>query len=457
MQRLLIIFLVLLPCWAMAAAEPLVHEYQLDNGLKVIVKEDHRAPVVFSSVWYKVGAAYEPDGITGISHALEHMMFRGTEKYGPGKFDAMINASGGDQNAMTWDDFTVYYQSLPANKIAQSFELEADRMAHLALDPTLFAKEIQVVMEERRMRINDNPQALTMERLEAAAYINNPYRRPIAGWMSDLAQMTVEDLRAWYQQWYVSNNAILIVVGDVKPDEVLALAKKYYGNLPSKSLPKLKTFQEVPALGIRRVNLRIPAQLPWVIIAYNTPSLTTDSKSADPYALMVLAGLLGGGDSSRLSHDLVRGRQLAVSASADYRLYNLHSNLLTLSATPAKNTTNEQMQLALQEEIARLQNTLVSPQELARAKALLIAQHVYDQDSRNAQAMNLGLPEVTGLSWRKENEFTRAIENVTAAQIQAVAKKYLTTDTLTIAILDPIVQPNAPAIKGEPHDTAIVH
>lgn len=452
-----IIFLGLLPWSAMGAAELPVHEYRLDNGLKIVVKEDHRAPVVFSSIWYKVGGSYEPAGITGISHALEHMMFRGTEKYGQGRFDAIINANGGDQNAMTADDFTVYYQSIPAAKLAQSFEMEADRMTNLTLDPALFAKEIQIVMEERRMRTDDNPQALMLERINAAAFINNPYHHPVIGWMSDLAQMTAKDLRDWYRQWYVPNNAVIVVAGDVKPDEVFALAKKYFGGLQRKPVPEVKPVQEVSGLGVRRLNLRIPAKMPWVVLAYNTPSLTTVTDPSDPYALIVLAGLLGSGDSSRLQHHLVRGRQMAVSADAGYDIYNLHDNLLTISATPAKNTSSEDLQRVLQQEVFNLQNNPVKQEELARTKALLIAQHIYDQDSRTSQAMNLAIPEVTGLSWRKENEFISGIGKVSAQQIQSVAKRYLIPDNLTIAILEPILKSGATVSEGEAHASSAIH
>lgn len=454
MRRMVIFFLFCFPKMIYAAHLPLVNEYKLDNGLKLIVKEDHRAPVVFSSIWYKVGGSYEPRGITGVSHALEHMMFRGTTQYGPGKFSEMINSNGGEQNAMTSDDFTVYFQSLPVDKIALSFELEADRMTHLTLDKEAFAKEIQVVMEERRMRTEDNPQALTMERFNAIAFINNPYSHPVVGWMSDLEQMTVADLRDWYHQWYAPNNAVLIIVGDVKPEDVLVLAKKYFGKIPAKTLPPLKSIKEVSALGPRYLSVHIPAQLPWVTIGYNTPSLTADPQSIEPYALTVLAYLLGGGDSSRLSRDLVRGSQIAVSASANYDLYNLYNNLFILSATPAKQVSTEILQRALQKEIQNFQNNLVSPEELAKAKALLIASHVFDQDSLTTQALNLGLPEVTGLSFQKESEFVSRIEDVTAQQIRSVAKQYFIDEKLTVGILDPILTPNAPPNEGASHENS---
>lgn len=460
MRRLSFTLLALVFSTAIYAADDAnaVHEYKLDNGLKLIVKEDHRAPVVFSSIWYKVGGSYEPRGITGISHALEHMMFRGTKEYGPGKLAAIINANGGEQNAMTSDDFTVYFQSLPVDKLPLSFQLEADRMENLTLDKDAFAKEIQVVMEERRMRTEDDPQALTMEKFNAIAFINDPYGHPVIGWMSDLQQLKIEDLRAWYKQWYAPNNAVLVVVGDVKPEKVLALAKQYFGKLPAKSLPSLRQQQEVTALGTRNITVRIPAKLPWVVMGYNTPSLTTAPQSDDPYTLMVLAYLLGGSDSSRLNQDLVRGQQTAVSVSADYDIYNLYSNLFTVSGTPAKSTSKEKLQQSLEKEVNRLQTDLVSPEELARAKASLIAGHVYDQDSLTAQALNLGLPEVTGLSWQLEPQLIAKIEAVTAQQIRTAAKRYLTPDRLTIGFLDPIIQADAPATTGEPHDhSTIIH
>ncbi len=438
-----------LTTYGASAPPPPIQEYQLKNGLTLLVKEDHRAPVVFSSIWYKVGSSYEPRGITGISHALEHMMFRGTSKYGPGKLTEIVNTNGGEQNAMTSDDFTVYYQSLPAEKLALSFDLESDRMSHLNLDKNAFEKEIQVVMEERRMRVEDKPQALTLERFNAIAFINNPYSQPTAGWMSDLQQMSIDDLRSWYHEWYVPNNAVIIVVGDVQSDQVYTLAKKYFDAIHSQPLPIIHQTQDVSALGVRKINVHIPAQLPFLILGYNTPSLTANPQSADPYALLVLSYLLSGGDSSRLNHDLVRGQQIAVSTSANYDIYNLYNNLFTISAIPAKGVSPEQLQQALQKQVDNLQNDLVTPEELDRAKALIIAQHVYDQDSLSNQAINLGVAEVTGVGWRAETDFVSRIQNINSQQIRSVAQRYLVNNNLTVGILDPITSFNSPATSGE--------
>ncbi len=261
-----------------------VHQYQLPNGLTLIVKEDHRAPVVFSSVWYKVGGSYEQNGTTGISHVLEHMMFRGTKKYPAGMLERLVSEYGGQQNAMTTNDQTVYFQKFSADKLPLSFRLESDRMHNLTLSDQDFNKEIQVVMEERRMRFDDNPNALTYERFMATAFVNNPYHHQTIGWMTDLKHMTAQDVRDWYHTWYVPNNAIVIVVGDVNPEKVLALAKHYFGPLKSKPVPTLKPRTEIPASGTKHVDVYAPANLPLLMMGYQTPSLVTAKDSWKPYA-----------------------------------------------------------------------------------------------------------------------------------------------------------------------------
>ena len=302
------------------------HVFKLSNGLKLIVKEDHRAPVALFSIWYKVGSSYEHNGITGVSHVLEHMMFQGTKKYGPGELDKMIAKNGGEQNAMTSSDFTMYYQRLSADKLPISFRLEADRMQHLLLQQKRFDKEIQVVMEERRTRTDDSPQGITWERFKAAAFINNPYHHPVIGWMTDLTHMTLNDLQRWYNKWYTPNNAVIVVVGDVKPPQVLALASRYFGSIKSVNAPKLKPRTEVPALGQREIFIHKPAKLPLLLMGYNVPVLKTAHEQWQPYAIEVLASILSSGDSSRFMKHLVRGQQLAVSASANYSLYRLHNS-----------------------------------------------------------------------------------------------------------------------------------
>lgn len=428
--------ILLFPTLVFATADQ-IHEYRLANGLKLIVKEDHRSPVVLSSIWYKVGGSYEQDGMTGISHVLEHMMFRGTKHYPAGQFEKMISENGGQQNAMTTDDQTMYYQQLAADKLPLSFRLEADRMQHLSLTEKDFEKEIQVVMEERRMRVDDNPNATTVERFNAAAYVNNPYHHPTIGWMTDLQHMTVENVRDWYRTWYVPNNAIVVVVGDVTPEKVYALAKKYFGSIPAVKLPPLKPRIEISSLGLILVNVQLPAKLPLLLLGYPTPSLVGVNTIWHPYALAVLAAILGGSDSSRFAKMLVRHQQIATVAQAAYNPYSLHSNLLTLVGIPSQGHRGQALKQAFLQQIKELQTTLVSPQEMERVKAQVIAQNVYNKDSLMNQAMDIGTPESIGLSWRIDQVYVKRIQAVTAEQVQQVAKIYLLPYALTVGVLHP--------------------
>ncbi|MDD1612405.1 MAG: insulinase family protein, partial [Methylococcaceae bacterium] len=305
-KRLICAILLGLPVYA-AATEPKVSEHKLKNGLKVLVQEDHRSPVVVSQVWYKVGSSYEPGGITGISHMLEHMMFKGTDKLKPGEFSRIIAENGGDENAFTGTDYTAYFQTMNASRLAVSFELEADRMRHLHLLPDELKKELEVVTEERRMRTDDNPQAKVAEYFSAAAYTNSPYQHPVIGWPADIAHYTVEDLQAWYQRWYAPNNATLVVVGDVKTDDVFALAEKYFAELKPSEIKPIKPQTEMPQVGVRRIVVKAPAKLPYLTMGYKVPSLATAEQDGEAYALEVLAGVLDGGKSARLSSRLVRG------------------------------------------------------------------------------------------------------------------------------------------------------
>ncbi|OGO91512.1 MAG: peptidase M16 [Coxiella sp. RIFCSPHIGHO2_12_FULL_44_14] len=414
-----------------------VHIYHLSNGLTLIVKEDHRAPVVFSSMWYRIGSSYEHSGITGISHVLEHMMFRGTPQYPAGQIEQMISQKGGEQNAMTGDDQTVYYQRLSTEQWAISFVLEADRMRHLSLAQADFSKEIQVVMEERRLRTEDNPQAVTMERFMASAFVNNPYHHPTVGWMTDLQHMTVQDVRRWYRTWYAPNNAIVIVVGDVKPGAVWALAQKYFAPLKAAPLPKPKPRTEIAPLGSVHINVQVPAKLPLLIMGYPVPSLVTTPVSWQPYALEVLSALLGGSDSSRFTKTLIRGQAIASVAQSTYDPYTLYNHLLMLVGIPAENHTVSELKNAFLQQINRLQTHPVSMDELNRVKAQVVAQNMYEKDSLMNQAMNIGVPESLGLSWRVEEDHVRRIAAVTPEQIQQVAKIYLIQNHLTTAVLTP--------------------
>lgn len=430
--------LLLLSRSAAFAADGAVHEYSFDNGLTLIVKEDHRAPVMVSQVWYKVGSSYEYDGITGLSHVLEHMMFKGTDTYPAGEFSRIISENGGRENAFTSRDYTAYFQTMEKSRLPVSFELEADRMRHLLLQKEEAEKEVRVVMEERRMRTDDNPQALTYEHFNATAFASSPYRIPIIGWMNDLENMDTTDLRDWYQKWYAPNNATIVVVGDVDPEEVHRLAKKYFSELkPSTILPP-KPRKEIKQRGTKRIIVEAPAELPFLIMGYKTPVLLTAEEDWEPYALDLLAGILDGGDSARLASQLVRGKQIAASAGAGYDMYDRIDGMFLIEGTPSDKVTMTQLQDALTEQIKQLQTTRVTTAELQRVKAQIKASEIYQRDSIFYQAMQIGMLETVGLDWQTLDKYSKRVNEVTAEQIQAVAKKYLVPQRLTIAELKPL-------------------
>lgn len=412
-----------------------VTEYTLSNGLKLIVKEDHRAPIVISQVWYKVGSSYESTGITGISHALEHMMFKGTKKYGMGALDKIIVDNGGKHNASTSEDYTWYYAEISADKLPIVFDLEADRMQGLLLDENEFAKEQQVIIEERKMRIEDNPNALARERFVAAAYVSNPYRTPVIGWMNDIKSLTVADLKSWYRNWYAPNNAIVVVVGDVQPAAVFKLAQQYFGPLPKVDIAKTKPQKEVDHLGKRSVIVRAKAKLPHLFMGYNVDVLKTADQKWKAYALDVIQGVLSSGSSARLDKDLVRGKQIAASVYAYYNLYSRLDNLFVLGATPTPGHTISELRTALLQQIKKLHTTLVTSEELERIQAQIISNKVYAKDFIQEQGYDIGSLETVGLSWKAADQYVQNIKAVTPEQIQQVANEYLTQDRLTVTEL----------------------
>jgi len=413
------------------------HEFKLDNGLKIIVKEDHRAPVVVSQVWYKAGSSYEQNGTTGVAHVLEHMMFKGTQKHGPNEFSKIIAENGGRENAFTGQDYTAYFQQLEKSRLPISFELEADRMVNLNMSADEFAKEIKVVMEERRMRTDDKPESVTFEQFAATAFVNSPYHHPIIGWMNDLQNMTAQDAQKWYSDWYAVNNATLVVVGDVDPQEVLTLAKQYFGPLKPKTIPTIKPQKEIPQAGIRRIVVKEPAQLPYLLMGYKVPVVKTAEETWEPYALEMLAHVLDGGNSSRFSKELIRGKAIAAGLSTSYDIFSRLDELFLFSGTPSKGFTTGDLEKALREQVERLKKEPVSDKELERIKTQIVASKVYEQDSVFYQAMQLGTLETVGLDWSLMDKFVDNIRAVTPEQIQQVANKYLIDDHLTVAVLDP--------------------
>lgn len=435
-NTLVALFSALLIVQPVVASE--VQEYTLDNGMKLFVKEDHRAPVVASMVWYKVGSSYEQNGTTGIAHVLEHMMFKGTDTHAPGEFSRIIAANGGQDNAFTSRDYTAYFQRLHKDRLPISMELESDRMRNMKVLDEEFAKEVQVVMEERRMRTDDDPEALTSEAFNAAAYVNSPYRRPIIGWMNDLENMTAADIRAWYKTWYAPNNASLVVVGDVQPEEVLALAKKYFGPLQPDTITPPKPVKEVEQRGERRIIVKAPAELPYLLMGYKTPVAKGTADEWEPYALAVLSSILDDGNSARFAKRLIRDQQIATSAGAGYSPFARLDGLFMFDGQPAKGHTIVELEKAIRGEIKLVKDELVSNDELARIKAQVIAAEVYEKDSVFYQAMQIGSLETIGLNWRIGEQYADKIKQVTAEQIREVARKYLVDDHLTVAVLEPL-------------------
>ena len=419
------------------AAQAEVFEKTLANGLKVIVKEDHRAPVVVQEVWYRVGSMDERSGVTGVAHALEHMMFKGTKSVPPGEFSSRIAAAGGRENAFTSSDYTAYFQQMHKSKLPLAMKLEADRMRNLAITDAEFAKEIKVVMEERRMRTDDEPHALMSEKLMAVAYQEHPYQRPVIGWMSDLLTLSAADARDWYKTWYSPNNATLIVAGDVKASEVFALAQRYYGSIPAHKLPLRKNYEEPPQSGIKRIVVKAPAELPYLVMAYHAPVLREPQQDWKPYALEVLTGILDGNESARLKKSLVREQRIANDMGVGYDSASRGPAIFTLEGTPAEGKSAADLEAGLRAQIAQLVEDGVSEAELRRVKAQVTASEVYKLDSVFYQAMQIGQMESVGLGYKTIPVMLQKLQAVTAQQVQDVARELFQDDNLSVAVLDP--------------------
>lgn len=423
-------------------------EFTLPNGMKIIVREDHRAPTVAHMIWYRTGSIDEHSGVTGVAHVLEHMMFKGTKSLKPGEFSQRVAALGGRENAFTSKDYTAYFQQIEKTRLEQVMALEADRMANLVLDGEEFAREIRVVMEERRWRTEDQPISLVHEALDATTYMAHPYRHPVVGWMSDLQSMTVEDAQAWYQRWYAPNNAVMVVVGDVEAQQVHALAAKHFGPIPRRDVVPAKAQGEPPQRGIKRVTVKAPAENPYVALAFKVPTLRDVEQDTDVHALDVLAAVLDGYDNARLNARLVRTDRIANSVGAGYSNINRGPALFMLDGTPSAGTTTVQLEQRLRAEVQRIARDGVSDRELQRVKTQLIAGEVYKRDSIFGQAMEIGTMELAGLSYRQIDRIIDRLRAVTAEQVQAVARKYFNDDNLTVATLIPLPLSEKPAASA---------
>ncbi|MCL1961092.1 MAG: insulinase family protein [Desulfovibrionaceae bacterium] len=445
---------------SVAGAQPApVSQFRLDNGLTVIVKPDHRAPTAVHMLWVRAGSMDEVDGVSGAAHALEHMMFKGTAKLKPGDFSRRVAALGGQENAFTSYDFTGYYQQVPASRLADVMALEADRFAHNRWSDEEFAKELAVVKEERRMRTDDNPHAVLQEQQWAATFVAAPYRRPVIGWMGDLDALTGRDVRDFYHRWYTPANAAVVVAGDVDPQAVLQLARRYYGGIAARPLPERKPRPEPAQLGLRRLDVKAPAEQALVSLAFKAPrlgSLEPSPDNDDALALTVLAAVLDGYEGARLGRALTQGPdRVADEVSADNGLMGRGPQLFTLSGVPAQGKTAAQVEAALREQVARIARDGVASDELARVKTQWVASQVYKRDSVMAQAQELGHWWVQGLPLDADERLIARLREVSAAQVQAVAQKYFGDDQLTVATLIP--QPRDPNAKPRTPPTGLLH
>ncbi len=415
------------------AKELEVFKTTLDNGLKVLLLEEHKAPVVTFHIWYRVGSRNEQLGRTGLAHLTEHMMFKGTAKIDGQEFSQIIRRNGGRDNAFTSQDYTGYFVTLAADRIHLPLELEPDRMVNLLLDPDEVARERSVVMEERRLRTEDDPNSSLWEEVQAAAFKAHPYGNPVIGWMEDIRKLNHEDLRTFYETYYAPNNAVVVVVGHFDRAELLPKIREAFGGIPRGPEPLRVRSVEPPQNGERRVVLtRQDAQLASVVAVYHVPNLT----DPDSYALDVLEVILAGGRSARLHRQLVYEKQLALSAGALYSRVAADPELMSLFATPAPGKTTEEVEQALYHEIERLKTELVSPRELQKAKNQIEASFIFSQDSIFSLARQLAAYESVA-GWQYWTAYVPGIRAVTREDIQRVARKYFTVENRTVGVLIP--------------------
>ncbi|MEY2619601.1 MAG: hypothetical protein RL522_2603 [Pseudomonadota bacterium] len=437
------------PGLAAAQGSARAERYTLSNGMTLIVKPDRRAPTAVHMLWVRVGSMDETDGTSGVAHVLEHMLFKGTRTLGPGEFSRRVAALGGRDNAFTARDFTGYHQQIPASRLEDVMRLEADRFAHNQWPDEEFRRELEVVKEERRLRTDDSPRSRLFETLYATAFVASPYRRPIIGWMNDLDAMTPEDARAFYRRWYVPANAAVVVAGDVDPAQVLRLAERHYGRIATGPVPTRKPQEEPPQDGIRRVELKAPADQSYVALLFKAPRLSSfepTPENDDALALSVLASVLDGYAGARLDRALTQGPdRVADSVSASNGLWGRGPQVFWLSGVPAPGKTPQQVEAGLRAEVARIAREGIQASELERVKARWIASEVYKLDSVFNQARELGAYWAYGFSLDANEQLIRRLRTITADQVQSVAARYFGDEQLTVGVLHPLpLQPGRP-------------
>lgn len=412
-------------------------ETTLKNGLKVIIREDHRAPMVMTQIWYKVGSTDESGNTLGISHVLEHMMFKGTSKVPNDEFTRISRIYGGSINAATFTNYTNYYQLYPKAYFPMALELEADRMSNLLLRQQDFEPEMKVVMEERRQRTEDNPRSRAFERFKWISYPTSHYRQPVIGHMKTLNNIQLNDVKQWYKTWYTPNNAILVIVGDIESEQALLQVQKYFADTPLRATPQRNDVLEFEHLGYRHMEINTDVQVPNLYMTWNVKSLASAINPQDAYALTIIRSLLDSGISSRLQDRLVRDRKLLTSVSVSYDPYNRGDSLFSISALPANGVSFEDAQKAIQTEVDALKTEDIPKHELERITTRFVSNLIYNQDSIAGQAKMIGNLEVNGLSYRLMDELPKYYENVSMSDIQRVANSYFIRENLSTLYLAP--------------------
>jgi len=406
----------------------------LDNGLKVILVEEHKAPVVTIQVWYRAGSRNEVTGRTGLAHLTEHMMFKGTPKYGKGEFSRSVARVGGTENAFTGKDYTAYFENLSADQIGLALALEADRMTNLLLDTKEFQLEREVVKEERRLRTDDDPQSLVVEYLYATAFLVHPYHAPIIGWMTDLNSLERNDVTAFYKRFYSPNNAILVIAGDIDPKKLLPKIQQTFGKVPKGFPVPAFHITEPEQNGERRFVIKKEAQLPFVFAGYPVPNFS----HPDNYALGVLANILFSGKSSRLYRSLVYEKKLALDIGGEYPNLSANPDLFYMYGVPQPGRTADELEKALYAEIETLKTEPVTDPELQKAKNQIEAGFIMGQDSNFYQAMQIGSAEAAGAGYAYQESYVENIQKVTKEDLSRAAKTYLIEDHRTVGILIPL-------------------
>jgi len=427
---ILLAWLSLVPLDTSFAAQ--VQEHILDNGLKVLLLEDHKSPAVTFQVWYRVGGRNEKDGKSGLAHFLEHMMFKGTPTTSPEEYSRIIAKNGGRSNAFTTEDMTVYFATMSRDKIHIELELEADRMANALLGDTYFEPEKKVIQEERRLRTDDNPGSALYETAASVAYMIHPYRRPVVGWMEDIQGLTRQDLVDFYKLYYAPNNAVVVMVGDFDSAEMLTKIKAAFDKIPrGPELPKL-TVVEPPQRGEKRVTLKKEAELPILLMLHHVPNL----HSQDSFALDLLSMVLAGGKSSRLYQELVYQKRLVRGIDADYSAVAIDATAFSVSAQLLPGTELGKVEREVDRLLDKVKVELVSERELQKTKNQIEAAFVFAQDSIFGQAMKIGYYEMVG-GWRLVDSYLDNMRKVTREDLRRVAQKYLRPDNRTVATLIP--------------------